>query len=310
MPIAILCAVVLSTIAVQTDPSQKLVDMYVRNGIAELGLDPATSNGRDKIARLIEGVRAELRDRALVHDEARRRGLPIDERLPARRAQWIAKLGGERGYQTYLAEHRLGDADFQRVIEYEIAGELLREELTREVPVSEAEIIAFYEAGRNDPKLEALFVAPATVTAGHILVAARPGLHSDLEQRRAQADRIHQKLEAGGDFAAVARQYSEDPGTRDRGGSLGTFTRDTHADAFDAAAFALAPGEISPVIRTEYGFHIVRVTARSAQRVRTLDELRPAIRQRLKAIKSARHLAAWLQQQRSGAVPSTPREKH
>ena len=222
MAATLLCGVALSALLVQGDPSRKLVDMYVSNGIVELGLDPASREGRERIARLTEGVRDELQDRALVYDEARRRGLPIDERLPASRARWIAKLGGERGYRAYLAEHRLGDAEFQRVIEYEIAGELLREELTREVLVSDAEVIAFYEAGRTDPKLEALFVAPATVTAGHILVAARPGLHSDLEERRARAERIRQKIVAGGDFAAVARQYSEDPGTRARGGDLGT----------------------------------------------------------------------------------------
>ena len=336
MGITILCAVLLSTGIAESarpegracvpqgqpmtvDPAfradgdglfEKLLAMYVRNGVAELGLDAATDAGREQIARLTDGVRNELRDRALVYEEARRRGLPIDEHLSAKRARWIAKLGGERGYRTYLAEHHLRDAEFQRVIEHEIAGELLRDELMRDVQVSEEEVRAWYDAGRQDPKLDALFRAPATVTAGHILIAAREGLHSDIRERRARAERLRKQLIAGADFAALARQYSEDPGTSGRGGDLGTFTRDTHTDAFDAAAFALSPGEISPVIRTEYGFHIIRVTHRSAPRVRTLDELRPAIRQRLKTVKSAHHLAAWLQQQRSTAVPSTHRETH
>ncbi|HJR59189.1 MAG TPA: peptidylprolyl isomerase [Vicinamibacterales bacterium] len=292
----------------EQSPSPKLVEMYVRNGVAELGVDATTAEGREKIARLERAVREELADRALIQAEARHRGLPIAPRLDARREQWIARLGGQTGYADYLAEHRLTDAEFQQVVEQEIAGELLREELTREVHISDHEVLRFYETERTNPAWQELFVEPEKVTASHILIAARQGLYADLDASRERALRIHRDLLNGADFAALARRHSDDPGTRERGGNLGPFTRDTHTEAFDRAAFALAPGQTSPVIRTEYGFHIIRVTAKSPPRLRTLDELRPAIRAGLAAQKSAYHLRAWLQQQRTQA-PLTTTEK-
>jgi len=279
--------------------SPKVVDMYVRNGIAELGLDGATAEGRAKIARLEQAVREELRDRALIEAEARRRNLPIGAHLAERTRRWISRLGGEAGYRAYLAEHHLTAAEFARVIELEIASDLVREALTRGIRVTDADIAAFYERERGNPRFADLFTAPATVTASHILIAARPGLHADLAARRARAEEIRLRLQRGEDFAALARQHSEDPGTRARGGGLGTFTRDRHTAAFDDAAFALAPGQTSPVIPTEYGFHIIRVTAASPERIRPPAELRPAIEARLTAQKSAEQLRVWLDERRA-----------
>jgi peptidyl-prolyl cis-trans isomerase C len=279
--------------------SPKVVDMYVRNGIAELGLDGATVEGRAKIARLERAVREELRDRALIEAEARRRKLPIGAHLAERTRRWVSRLGGETGYRAYLAEHHLSEAEFARVIEQEIASDLVREALTRDIRVTDAEIAAFYERERGNPRFADLFTAPATVTASHILIAARPGLHPDLAARRARAEEIRLRLQRGEDFAALARQYSEDPGTRARGGELGPFTRDRHTAAFDDAAFALAPGQTSPVIQTEYGFHIIRVTAASPERIRPPAELRPAIEARLIAHKSAELLRVWLDERRA-----------
>lgn len=297
-------AALLATATPDVTASDKLVAMYVRNGIAELGLDGSLPEGREKIARLEQAVRDEMRDRSLIEAEAIRRKLPIAEHLPERTRRWIARFGGEAGYRAYLGEHQLMPPEFERVIRQEVAADLLREALTAEVRVAEEEVAAFYERERSNPALEALFVAPETVTASHILVAARPGLHTDMDARRARADELRRRLDDGADFAAVAREHSDDAGTRPRGGDLGAFTRETHTAAFDRAAFALAPGQTSPVVQTEYGFHIIRATARSPRRTRTLTELRSAIEARLIAQKSAEHLRAWLAQRR--AEPFTP----
>ncbi|HVL65981.1 MAG TPA: peptidylprolyl isomerase [Vicinamibacterales bacterium] len=293
-------APVLTTAGPATDA--KLIQMYVRNGVAELGIDARTAEGRDKLAQLEQAVRDEFRDREIVRAEARRRGLPVAAQLEPRRARWVARLGGDAAYRAYLAEHHLTPAEFDRVIEQEIAAELLRDELTREVTVGPAEVAAFYDRERSNRDLEPFFVEPEQVTASHILIAARRGLHDDMEARRARAEQIRRELLAGGDFAALARRYSDDPGTRERGGDLGRFARDTHTARFDEAAFALAPGETSAVIQTEFGFHIIRVTARTPRRVRTLDELRPAIEARLRAQKAAQHLNAWLEARRSAVA--------
>lgn len=301
----------------------RVFDMYLRNGVEELGLDATTPDGRRQFARLRESILEELIDRALVEAEARRRGLPVDAAtLDAHRARWIARLGGEAGYRAYLARHELTEREFLQVIRQEISGDLLREALTRDLRVEEREIKSFYDREHRNPQLETFFVAPETVHAAHILVAARPKaierelqreaalsgealagrLADELARRRARAEEIRHEALAGVDFAALARRWSDDPGTRERGGDLGAFTRNTHPEAFDAAAFALEPGRISGVVQTDYGFHVIRVTARSPRRLRTLAEVRPEIVQRLSATRAARHLGDWLSARRRAAV--------
>ena len=107
---------------------------------------------------------------------------------------------------------------------------------------------------------------PAEVGARHILVMhvgsrSKPDdLTRARDQALARARECLQKLRAGGDFAELVSKYSDEPGAAERGGDLGTFKRDQMVRAFSDAAFALKAGEISEVIETPYGFHIIQRT--------------------------------------------------
>ncbi|MBV8081663.1 MAG: peptidyl-prolyl cis-trans isomerase [Candidatus Eremiobacteraeota bacterium] len=92
--------------------------------------------------------------------------------------------------------------------------------------------------------------APSQVQARHILV-----------KTKAQADVVEAQLKKGGDFAALAKQYSIDPGTKDKGGELGWFGPGQMVPAFQAAAFALKPGQISAPVQTPFGWHVIQVEA-------------------------------------------------
>lgn len=118
----------------------------------------------------------------------------------------------------------------------------------------------------------------------------------EMAKRRARAEELRrQAVATGADFASLARAHSDDEGTRERGGDLGLFARDTHTRALDEAAFALKAGERSRVVTTEYGFHIIRVAARERARTLTLDEATTEIRPRLFAPREAEPLSDWLQ---------------
>jgi foldase protein PrsA len=103
------------------------------------------------------------------------------------------------------------------------------------------------------------------VTASHILV-----------KDEAQAKDILAKLKAGGNFAELAKQYSIDPGSKDKGGSLGTFGRGEMVTEFENAAFALKPGELSDVVKSKFGYHIIKVTDKK-QGTKTFDESKESI---------------------------------
>ena len=304
------------------DISVRLYEMYLKNGIQSLGLSDGNAEGRRRIARLKAGIVAELIDRALIEAEAERRGLTIAaDTLDSRYRRRVEEMGGGDAYRAYLNETNITDEDFRRVVRSELCGEMLQQELSRDVAVEASEVQAFYDRERSNPKYAALFTVPESMRASHILINARRlQIRSELQaggvrdeaqldrmvademnKRRARAADLLNQLKRGADFAALARRYSDDASTRERGGDLGLFTRDTHTPRFDEAAFALEPGRLSQVVETDYGFHVIKATEHHPERVRRFDEVRGQIEQQLLARKRTERLTAWLEARRRSA---------
>ncbi len=298
--------------------SSKLYEMYVKNGRAELGLDPNTEEGRHKLDQLREAIVSELIDRTLIAQAAERRGLsiPPDKMAEAERKA-IAELGGEQGYEAYLAEHRLTRDDYRDTVRMQLYGEMVRREINKTLSITADEIKGYYAAHQEDQN----FQQRERITAAHILIAARPNLISqqlereqslagetlrksvrdEMGRRRERAVELRRKAASGGDFAALARQFSEDAGTRESGGSLGAFGRGSHPTAFDDAAFKLKAGAVSEVVQTEYGFHVIKVSVHEPARTQTLTEATPEIRRRLLSEREAKNLVDWLRSARQKA---------
>ena len=296
----------------------KLYEMYLKNGRDELGLDPNTEDGRRKLEQLKEGIVSELIDRTLIAEEAERRGLKISpEKLTEAEQHTVAEFGGDEKYDEYLKEHNLTRDEYREVIRMEVSGALMRDELNKGVSVSDEEIKSYYEAHKTDPD----FQMPERVTASHVLIGARPNVISqqlesekhltgdalkkavneEMERRRKVAEDLRKKILSGSDFAAIARESSEDPSSKDKGGDLGTFTRGTHTRTFDDAAFSIKPGTIGEVAQSDFGFHIIKVEKHEQASPMTLEEAEPEIRKRLMAAHEAAKLKDWLKDARSHA---------
>ncbi|HEX8162378.1 MAG TPA: peptidylprolyl isomerase [Pyrinomonadaceae bacterium] len=296
----------------------KFYEMFLRNGREALGIDEGTAEGRSALGQLREGIVAELIDRALVAEEGARRGLSVtDAMIDARVAKETNERGGEEKFRAFLGDHGLSREEYREIARDMIYGELLAGEAAKEATVADEEIKKYYDEHRGDAALR----LPERIAASHILVAARASLlaeqlrreknlagdalaaavREETARRRAKAEELRRRAAAGEDFARLARENSDDAATRERGGDLGTFARDAHARAFDEAAFALKVGGVSPVVETEYGFHVIKLARREAARAVTLDEAAPEIRQRLAAAKQARVLQGWLEAARARA---------
>ena len=123
------------------------------------------------------------------------------------------------------------------------------------------------------------YSTPEQVRASHILLKTEG---KDEAAVRAQAEQVLAEVRAGGDFAALATKYSEDDGSKANGGDLDFFGRGRMVPEFEQVAFSLQPGAVSDLVKTQYGFHIIKVVEKRAGSVRPLEEVRDQITEQLK----------------------------
>jgi peptidyl-prolyl cis-trans isomerase D len=120
---------------------------------------------------------------------------------------------------------------------------------------------------------------PEQVRASHILLSTEG---KDEQVVRAKAEGLLAQIKAGGDFAELARANSADPASASKGGDLDFFGKGRMVPEFEAVAFSLPVGQMSDLVRTQYGFHIIKVTDKKAAEVQPLDAVRPQITEQLK----------------------------
>jgi peptidyl-prolyl cis-trans isomerase C len=135
--------------------------------------------------------------------------------------------------------------------------------LLSDITVSDAELEEFYNANKN------MFASPATVTASHILVDSKE-----------KADEVKSEIENGKSFEDAAKEYSSCPSNAS-GGDLGSFSKGQMVPEFEEAAFSLELGVVSEPVKTQFGFHLIKVTSKNESNPKSFDEVKPMINQNL-----------------------------
>ncbi len=118
---------------------------------------------------------------------------------------------------------------------------------------------------------------PERVKVRHILIKTEGKPKDEVPKLKAKAEDILKQLQHGADFAELAKKNSEDPGSAEKGGELGWIVRGQTVPNFEKAAFSLKPGQLSGVIETEYGFHIIQVEDKQEAHTQTFDEVKPQL---------------------------------
>lgn len=200
--------------------------------------------------------------------------LPSDEEVETETTTYIEglkeSLGGEEAFNTALENAQLTLDEYTAQLKENIKSNLIvtnvTNEIFKDITVTDDEIKTYYDEHLDSYK---------TATVSHILV-----------EDEATAKEVREKAVNGEDFATLAKEYSKDTGTAENGGSLGTVTYDTtdYVQEFTDAFKALGEGEISEPIKSNYGYHIIKVTNIKQQ---TLEEATESIRSTIKQNKES-----------------------
>jgi peptidyl-prolyl cis-trans isomerase C len=174
--------------------------------------------------------------------------------------------------------------------------EYLDAEIAQKTKVEEEEINRYYE--ENKVKFE----IPEKIKARHILIQVKKTA-AEQEQKKAKAklEKVLQRVRAGEDFAKLATEFSEDPGSKKQGGDLGFFTRGMMAPEFEKAAFSLKPGEVSDIVQTNFGFHIIRYEERKEPFVQPISAVREQLAQALLVEKKKKAVDEYVDKMSKGA---------
>jgi peptidyl-prolyl cis-trans isomerase D len=170
-------------------------------------------------------------------------------------------------YQSHQSEFMSPERVKLEYVELDTQG------IANKLEVDEETLRGYYEQHKND------YVQQEQRRASHILISVTdPQDAVAVEDARGRAEAVLKRVQKGEDFVAVAKEVSEDPGTKSQGGDLGYFVRGDMVPAFEEAAFKLAAGETSGLVQSEFGFHVIRMNEIRPSKGMALEEVRAQVR--------------------------------
>jgi len=238
--------------------------------------------------QLREWSRENVIERVLLRQEAARDPEPLDQALIEQTLEQI------RGGQTGQPGCQNGQVDEQGRLDIE--ARLRVDRLTQKI-VGKAPPPKYKDVGDYYKKHKDEFWTAEMLRAAHIVKNVDE--KTDEATALAEMQKVEAELAAGADFSELADKYSDCPG---RGGDLGTFPRGEMVEEFDEVAFALQPGELSPIFRTSFGYHIAKVFDRKPAGALGLQQVRAQIEQTLHRQKQERAVEEFLDRLRAKAV--------
>jgi len=239
---------------------------------------PVPAEQRDQVVR---GVLDQLIGYKVLVQETRARKVAVpDADVDARIGQIRGQFPSEAEFTQMLTQRNLTLEQVKSDARQDMAiAKLIEDEIASKVAVKPEQVTDFYAKNPDQ------FKQGESVRASHILISVPKGADAAAKaQARSKAEQVLKEVKGGGDFAALAKQHSADPGSAAKGGDLGFFQQGQMVGPFNDAAFSLAPGAISDLVETDFGFHIIKVAEKKEGRTIPLEEVRPQVEQYLERL--------------------------
>ena len=190
----------------------------------------------------------------------------------------------EEAFEGALQQAGLTESQLRQQLREQLPVQEVQERVTGGAGPSQEDVERFYEENKA-----AQFTSPETRCARHILFN---------KDQRKQAEEVKGRLQDGGDFAQLAQEFSQDPGSAENGGDLGCLGRGETVPDFEEAVFGAEQGEIVGPVETEFGYHVIEVTDIREEATQPLSEVEAQIRDQLTTEAQTEEFTAWLQRQK------------
>ncbi len=268
------------------------VEDFVHNLEGRAG-GPLPSEQRDRVYR---GVLDQIVGYKLLLQEAKARKVVVpDAEIDARVDQLKKQFPSEELFLKTLAERKMTLDQIKSEARKDMSiSKLIETEIAPKVAVKPEQVETFYKSNPDQ------FTQPERVKASHILISFPETADAATKAKaKSKAQQILKEIKAGKDFAALAKQHSQDPGSAPNGGDLGFFQQGQMVGPFNDVAFSLKPGAISNLVETQFGYHIIRVDEKQPAKTVPLEEVRPKLEQYLQNLNRETETQAFVKSLRA-----------
>jgi peptidyl-prolyl cis-trans isomerase C len=237
----------------------------------------------------------------LLYQESKKKGVKVtaaavDEKVNELKKQYP----DEAEFKKMLSSSDLTEADLKSHMKRGLAIEqLMDKEIVQKITVSDKEIREYYDSNLDK------FKRPEQVSASHILIKVDPEADkSEKAKARKQIETLQKKVKKGEDFAALAKEHSGCP-SNERGGDLGYFGRGQMVKSFEDAAFALKPGQVSDIVETRFGYHLIKAIDKRPPTTVPFDEVKEGIGGHIKQQQVREKVLAYVEELKGKAKVET-----
>ncbi len=238
-----------------------------------------------------------LIDRELLYQKSQKDGIKISKGEVDKQIEGLKKQFPEKGsFEKALKSVGLTQSELETQIKRQLAvKKMIDKEIAPTVKISDKEAKAFYDSH------EKIFKRPEEVRASHILIKVGPkATKKEVATARKKIEAAQKRLKKGEKFAKVAKEVSEGPSAKN-GGDLGFFRRGQMVKPFEDAAFGMKVGQVSGIVRTRFGFHIIKVTGKKPASMVAFAKVEDKIKAYLKQKKIQDEVQAMLKSLRKHA---------
>jgi peptidyl-prolyl cis-trans isomerase C len=277
----------------QNTPSDKVA---IVNGTAisssdldrevKLWSERMASQGRQLPPTQLPAVRKQILEslisQELLYQASKKNKINVDQKITDEKFDAIKKrFKTEEEFKEAIAKMGVTEAIIRMQLEKGLAiDELLKTKVVKDIEVTDEETRKYYDEHLDQ------FKQAEQVKASHILIKVEPTATDEQKaEARKKIETVQGKLKKGDDFAAVAKEYSEGP-SNSRGGDLGFFQRGQMVKPFEDAAFTMEADQVSEVVETQFGYHIIKVFEKKQESTAPYSEVKDQLKEHLKQQKT------------------------